>query len=276
METTQEAPEPPIMGESKQTRRVSSTVLTHYWGLGGVCISSQTVLTAAMRFEETAMPNPCYYHPAVAAAGTCVQCGAPGCGESLTQIGDKLACRRCAAAVQGKLGMEPIPPPSVRPLGPAKDERRLAASGTRNYMAQMPEDTLTPSKFVMGIALAFVVGVLGAVGVEKVMFYSGHGIALLYVVLGFMVSASLWAFTRRGGQALALTATGVLLVCLAVNHLVYAQDVLNQLRASGDLGPGVTLIDVLPVALGNLKFAHWLFVLGSVITCLVTANQEAK
>jgi len=222
------------------------------------------------------MPNPCYYHPAVAAAGTCVQCGTPGCGECLTQIGDKLACRRCAAAIQSRFGTEPVPPLSVRPLGPANDERRIAASGTRNYMAQAPDETLNPGKIVMGITLALVVGVLGAVGVEKVMFYSGYGFAFLYVVLGFMVSASLRAFTRRGGQALALTATGVLLVCLAVSHLVYAQDVLNQLRASGDLGPGVTVMDVLPAALGNLKFAHWLFVLGSVMTCLVTANQEAK
>ena len=223
------------------------------------------------------MPNPCYYHPAVAAAGACVQCGTPGCGDCLTQIGDKMACRRCAASVQGKFGAEPVPPPpSVRPLGPANDERRLAASGPRNYLAQVEEEALTPDKVVKGIVLALVVGILGAVGVEKVMFYSGHGFALLYVMLGFMVSVSLRAFTGRGGQAMALTATGVLLVCLAVSHLVYAQDVLTQLRASGDLGPGVSVMDVLPSALGNLKFVHWLFVLGSVMTCLVTANQEAK
>lgn len=222
------------------------------------------------------MPNPCYYHPAVAAAGTCVQCGTPGCGECLTQIGDKLACRRCAAAIQSRFGTEPVPPLSVRPLGPANDERRIAASGTRNYMTEAPDETLTPAKVIKGVALAAVVGVLGSIGIEKILFYSHFGFALLYLMLGLGVGLSLKAFTGRGGAVMGLTAAAIMVVCMGVSHFVYAQDLLNSAWASGNVSPGVTAAAVFPAAMANLKFIHWIFVLGGIVVSFTTANQESK
>jgi len=222
------------------------------------------------------MPNPCYYHPAVAAAGTCVQCGTPGCVDCLQQIGDKLACRRCAASVQSRFGTEPVPPPSERPLGPANDERRYANSGPRNYMAAVPADTLTPDKIVKGIVLAGVVGVLGAIGIEKILFYSHFGFAFLYLMLGVGVALSLRAFTGCGGVAMGLTAALIMAVCMGVSHFVYAQDLLNAARASGDADPGVTVTDAFPAAMANLKFIHWILVLGGIVVSFTTGNQESK
>ena len=222
------------------------------------------------------MPNPCYYHPATAAAGTCVQCGTPGCGDCLAQIGDKLACRRCAATVQSRFGTEPVPPPSVRPLGPANDERRLAASGPRNYMTQEPDELLTPAKVIKGIVLAGVIGVLGSLGIEKILFYTHFGLALLYLLIGGGVGISLRAFGGRGGVAMGLTAAAIMALCMGVSHFVYAQDILNAAEASGDAAPGVTAAAIFPAVMANLKFIHWILVLGGIIVSFTTANQESK
>lgn len=222
------------------------------------------------------MLNPCYYHPAVAAAGACAQCGTPGCGECLTQIGDKLACRRCAATVQNRFGTEPVLPPSVRPLGPANDERRFAASGPRNYMTEVPDETLTPARVTKGIVLAAVVGVLGSIGIEKILFYSHFGFALLYLLLGAGVGASLRAFTGRGGVVMGLSAAGIMAVCMGVSHYIYAQDLLNSAWASGNADPGMTAAAAFPAVMASLKFVHWMFVLGGIVISFMIANQESK
>ena len=225
------------------------------------------------------MPNPCYYHPDVTAAGTCIQCGTPSCPECLEAVGGKMACRRCSGALKARLAAQPATPLPLRPAGinPNGINPNAGlnyASSPADYVNTVSVEKLTPAKIGMGIALAVVVGLLGSLGIEKILFYSHFGFVVLYVFLGAAVAMSLRSLTGRGGITMALTAAGILLVCLGVSHLVYAQDVMNQARAGGELNPGVTFSDVFPLAMGNLKSVHWIFVAGSVFVCATTAYKE--
>jgi len=43
------------------------------------------------------MAGPCYYHPAIEAAGTCIQCGMGACPDCLEQVGGRPVCRGVGA-----------------------------------------------------------------------------------------------------------------------------------------------------------------------------------
>jgi hypothetical protein len=222
---------------------------------------------------EDIMASPCFYHPGVTAAAVCIQCGTPGCPECLEVVGGKMACRRCSPALKSRLAVQP-PPPPVRPAYNPNAGLNYASSPA-DYVDTTPREKLNSGMMLKGIALAGVVGALGAIGIEKILFYSHFGFAFLYVFLGFAVAMSLRAFTGRGGQTMALTAVGVLIVCLGISHALYAQDLLNAARAAGDADAGVTFADAFPIAMGQLKFVHWILVAGSVFVCLTTANRES-
>lgn len=218
------------------------------------------------------MASPCFYHPDVTAAAVCIQCGTPGCPECLEAVGGKMACRRCSPTLKSRLAAQPSLPPARPAYNP--NAGLNYASSPADFVDTTPRAALTSGMMLKGIALAGVVGTLGAVGIEKILFYSHFGFAFLYVVLGFAVAMSLRAFTGRGGQTMALTAVGVLIVCLGISHALYAQDLLSAARAAGDVGAEVTFADAFSTAMGQFKFIHWILVAGSVFACLTTANRE--
>ena len=55
--------------------------------------------------------------------------------------------------------------------------------------------------------------------------------------------------------------------------MVSAQDMLNSVIKDED-ADGATLSQVFPVVMAHISFIHWLFVGGSVMLCLITANRE--
>jgi hypothetical protein len=221
---------------------------------------------------EDIMASPCFYHPGVTAAALCIQCGTPGCPDCLEAVGGKMACRRCSPALKSRLAAQPVPqaqPPVYNPNAGLN-----YASSPADYVNATPQEKLSAAMLLKGAAIAAVVGILGAIGIEKILFYSHFGFAFLYLMLGFAVGISVRSCTGRGGVGVALTAGTIMLVCLGVSHLVYVQDILSAARASGDADPGVTFADALPVALGHLSFIHWMFVLGSLGSCIGTAYRE--
>ncbi len=218
------------------------------------------------------MASPCFYHPDVTAAAVCIQCGTPGCPECLEPVGGRMACRRCSPALKSRLAAQP--PPPVQPPAYNPNAGLSYASSPADFVDTTPQKKLSVPMLLKGAFLAAIVGVLGAIGIEKVLFYSHHGFAILYMMLGFAVGISVRACTSRGGVGVALTAGGIMLLCLGISHLVYVQDVLSAARASGDADPGVSFADAFPLVMARLTFIHWMFVLGSLASSIGTAYRE--
>ncbi len=223
------------------------------------------------------MPSPCYYHPAITAGGVCIQCGIPACPDCLEPVGGRLACRRCSPALKERQSALPAQPPVAPVYNPNHYNPNAGlsyASSPADYVDTTPREKLSAAMLLKGIAIAAVVGVLGAIGVEKVLFYSHHGFAFLYLMLGFGVGIALRSCTSRGGVGIAATAAVVMALCLVVSHLVYVQDILTEARASGNADPGVTFADAFPFAMARLTGIHWLLVVASIGSSASTAYRE--
>ena len=119
----------------------------------------------------------------------------------------------------------------------------------------------------LGIGLALVVGIIGAVIIEKILFQFGFGLSLLYVGLGYGIGWSIHRITGRGGSGMALLAVGIMFVCLGISHLVYAQDVLNVVRGAGHADTSATLFDAFPFAMSRLGIMHWVCIAFGLMAC---------
>ena len=168
----------------------------------------------------------------------------------------------------------PKPPTPSAPRPPDGPNAGLNySSSPRDFVDTTPVEPLKASQVLLGIGLALVVGTLGSVGIEKILFYAHFGFPYLYLIVGAAVAGSLRWATSRGGPAMAAGAAALMLVCLAIGHVVLVNDYVSQLRADGEV---VTFSEMFPVVLGHLTFIHWMMVAGGVILAAVTANREAK
>ncbi len=231
------------------------------------------------------MSNPCYYHTEVSAVGNCIQCGLPGCGECLEDVGGKMACRRCRGALKSRLAAQaaasapPAAPPANVRFGP--DPGYDPALGItppprRNYIAEaaaaeaaVPQ-SVRARRLLMGLGLAGLVGLLGALGIEKFAFATNLDITVVYLVLAALVAWSLRGVAGRGGIATGFLATGVMIVCLWFAHWLFVQDFVNK------MGTGVSVSEAFPVVMSHLTGTHWMLVLCSVIACFAFGYREFK
>ena len=231
------------------------------------------------------MANPCLYHPQVPAVGNCIQCGTAGCGECLEEVGGKTACRRCSAALKSRLAAQAASAPAPPPPAPSANVRYDPAPGfdpalgitlppRRNYIAEaaaaeaaVPQSVRT-GRLLMGLGLVGAVGLLGALGIEKIAFSINLDIAVLYIGLAAVVAYSLRGYAGRGGIATAFLATAVIVVSLGFAHWLFVQDVVNK------MGTGVSVSEAFPVVMSHLTGTHWMLVLCSVIACFVFGYRE--
>lgn len=169
---------------------------------------------------------------------------------------------------------KPLPAPSIAPAPNRGPNAGLNyTSSPRDFVDTTPVEPLKASQVLLGVGLALVVGTLGSVGIEKILFYSHFGFPYLYLIVGAAVAGSLRWATSRGGPAMAAGAVALMLVCLGIGHVVLVNDFVSQSRAYGD---AVTFSEMLPLVLGHLRSIHWIMVAGGVILAAVTANREAK
>ena len=214
------------------------------------------------------MPGPCYYHPLAASAGSCIQCGLPACADCLEQVGDRTVCRGCAGAFKARLAQQA---PAFAPgAPPAYGTPPASVYGTPAPAYGAASVGMNPSdkkELWIGIVLALVIGIIGAVIIEKILFYAHFGLSLLYIGMGYGIGWGIHRATGRGGPGLALLAVGIMIACLGVSHVVWAQDILNAARASGDADSSVTLLDAIPIAVGHLGLMHWVCILFGLLAC---------
>lgn len=178
----------------------------------------------------------------------------------------------------GNLVTSAAPKPSPAPsIAPAPDRGPNAglnyASSPRDFVDTTSVEPLKASQVLLGVGLALLIGTIGSVGIEKILFYAHFGFPYLYLIVGAAVAGSLRWATSRGGPAMAAGAAALMLVCLGIGHVVLVNDFVSQSRADGD---AVTFSEMLPLVLGHLTFIHWIMVAGGVILAAVTANREAK
>ena len=222
--------------------------------------------------------SPCYYHPQVSAVGNCLQCGTPGCGDCLEDVGGRLACRRCGAGLKSKMTAQqaaPTAPPANVRYGPNPGfdpDLGIAPPPRRNYIAEaaaaeaaIPQSVHT-KRLLMGVGVASGVGLLGALGIEKIAFTINYDIAILYIVLAALVAYSLRGLAGRGGVGVGFLAGAVMTVSLGFAHWLYVQEVV------GKVGVGVSVPDVM----SHLSGTHWMLVLCSAIAAFVFGYREQK
>ena len=215
------------------------------------------------------MSNPCYYHPATAAAGTCVQCGTPVCTDCHQTVGDKSSCPRCFDTLKARFAQLA---PAV-PVYGAQSVNPYAGSPAPTIYGG-GEEKSGAGKMLAGLALGLVIGIAGAVIIEKILFYGHFGLSLLYIGLGYGIGWGMHRIIGRGGPGPALAAVAVMVASLCVSHLVWTPDVLTIALANGNADPGSTLADAFPVAMAHLGIMHWVLIVFGLLACYRGVEQQ--
>ena len=210
------------------------------------------------------MVSSCYNHVSVSSSASCVQCGMPFCKDCLEAVAGRPVCKRCLPAMQARVEqqMASAPPPAY-----AAPQGTYPGYAPQTAALAIPDAGAGAKALLIGIALSLVIGIIGAIAIEKILFYSGFGLSLLYIVLGYGIGWGLHRIMGRGGSALALVAVGVMVVSLGVSHLVYAQDLLNKAAATENLRAGITVFDVFPALMQSLGFMHWVLIAIGLFSC---------
>lgn len=229
------------------------------------------------------MASPCYYHPTVSSAGSCIQCGMPICADCTHQVAGKVVCKKCAPSFKARMEQQMAAAPAVSP------SRQAPYAG---YAPQPPggvPGAPTPQAYgaavvgggqsdrmqvLMGIGLGLVIGIIGAIIIEKILFYGHFGLSLLYVGMGYGIGWGIHRATGHGGTGLALAAVGVMAVALFVGQLFYAQDILNVVRDAGHADASATLFDALPVSVTHLGPMHWVCMAFGLLACYRGVEQQ--
>lgn len=216
------------------------------------------------------MVSPCYNHAAVSSAGSCVQCGMPFCQECLEPVAGRPVCKRCLPAMKARIEQQMASAPPPYPTAPPQGNYPGYAppvGGPPPYAAAAAAEPSSAKQMVLGIGLSLIIGIAAAVVIEKLLLYTGFGLSLLYVLMGYGIGWGLHRIMGRGGSGLALVAVGVMVASLGVSHLVYAQDLLNKVGATHSLRAGVTALDVFPIVIQSLGPMHWVCIAFGLLAC---------
>jgi hypothetical protein len=183
------------------------------------------------------------------------------------------------AAAVGATSQPQAPPSSVStpnyyappPTSPTAPQASYDQQSTAALAKARVEDRLN---LVKGLAVGLGIGIVGSILTLKLLFYAHFGLSYIYIAVGYGIGAGIWHFTNRGGTQLAFASVGVMIFSLAVAHLVYAADVLGEVRAAGNADPGVTLFDALPVAMSTFSPMHWVCIAIGVAACWGAAHRQ--
>src|SRR5579875_3701606 len=137
------------------------------------------------------MSNPCYYHPDILARSSCVQCGMPICDSCTDRINEKTVCHRCVQTVRQRLEKQMAASPvGAVATGPTPSGYAPGGYNSQPAGAWPPPPVAQPygggsaavaepldmSRVIIGIVVAMLIGIVGAIAVEKIYFYAGFGL----------------------------------------------------------------------------------------------------
>ena len=201
----------------------------------------------------------------------------PACIDCLEQVGGRSVCGGCAGPFKERLAQQAPPPPyaSAAPsYSPGASPYAYGASPAPYAGTAVGTNPSDRKELLIGIVLALVIGIIAAVIIEKILFYGHFGLSLLYVGMGYGIGWGIHRATGRGGPGLALLAVGIMIACLGVSHLVWAQDVLNAVRDAGNADPSANLFDAFPIAMSSLGIMHWVCIAFGLMACYRGVEQQ--
>lgn len=224
------------------------------------------------------MPAPCYYHPDTPSTAQCVQCGMPICPLDTEMVAGKAVCKNCVAAVRARVEREMASHPAPAPAGnagygnasPAPQGQPWNAPG--DYSA--PVSAVEPGRVAMGIGVAFVIGLIAAIVIEKISMVSPIMIAYVYVLMGYGIGYGLHRLTGEGGPKMAGIAVGIMVVCLVISHLLLVHDILDKFFVGADAARRPAFGDAIMPVLSGLSFMHWVLILIGLSACFRGVNQQ--
>lgn len=231
------------------------------------------------------MLNPCYYHPEIAASGNCIQCGLPICGTCTDRINDRAVCHKCVKSVRDRLEKQM----AVAGTGPALVGQGAAMNTTsafggasqaavsNPYMARasaVQAEPLEASHLVLGIVAAMLIGIVGAVILEKIYFYAHFGLSLLYILVGYGVAFGLYMFTKRGGVGMGALAAAIMVAGLLAGQLVLTSDIVNMAHSESSKAGGITTSMMFPILLAHMGTMHWVCIAIGLYFCFSTMARR--
>ena len=149
-----------------------------------------------------------------------------------------------------------------QPYGGASTSSGTAVKGERSDMQEA----------LMGIGLGLVIGVVGAVIIEKVLFYAHFSFSLLFVGLGYGIGWGIHRVTGDGGTGLALAAVGVMAAALFVGQVVLRAG--HPEHGTERADASATLFDALPVSVTHLGPLYWVCMGFGLLTCYRGVEQQ--
>ncbi len=171
------------------------------------------------------MNSPCFYHSNVPAAVSCINCGIPICSDCNNNVAGRSACKNCVPTLRARFPEEEMAMAGAS----ASNSAYGSQSGGQSYQnapswenpnttyqpqpgqyAQAPTQfgvAKPPMSFAMhlliGTGAGLLVGLLGALGWEKFVFYTGWNIGYLTALVGFGVGFGVAMGSQRTGNLIA-------------------------------------------------------------------------
>jgi len=202
------------------------------------------------------MAPPCYYHPDAPATTVCVQCGMPICDACRDTVSGKDVCNKCVGAIrarlEGQMAAGTLAPgtayaPSTEPatqMGIAPPARAMAAPPASS-----------PMGLLVGAGLGALVGVLGAVLLDKFTFYTHIELGYINALVGFAIGYAVLFGSKQGGLT-----TGIIggVLALASSLLGYYLLMGDELGKDGIHASAPIMMRVFPIFLKHLNILDWL------------------
>jgi hypothetical protein len=226
----------------------------------------------------------CAYHPDKAAVSACSECTAPLCRECETLIKGKPVCQRCIANIRAKVGAElgaqgvPPPPgssypppaspypqqpgayspqPSSYPPQQGAPYGQAPVPGGTVYRAPSPviEEPANPGKLALGVVAGLVVGIVGAIILEKIHIYAHFGLSILYIFVAIGIAGALTKVSEQSSPLISVLSVAVYFVSMLVSHYVYALDLVAA------EAPGLPMsMDIFVASLKIFSPMHWIII----------------
>lgn len=188
----------------------------------------------------------CAYHPDRPAAAACRDCAAPLCADCQTRIDGRTVCPRCAdiaragvaapsAQVTGAPAASAAPQTSAPGFsGPATVTIPPPSAAAESTATPVPipspivKEPPPPARILVGIALAAVVGLVGAFLWEKIYFHLHFSMAWFYIILGLFIGGCVVGGGGRYGIIPALLGGALTFGAIMFGHWLLMHDVLAK------------------------------------------------
>jgi hypothetical protein len=107
----------------------------------------------------------------------------------------------------------------------------------------------------LGVVASLVVGIVGAIILEKIYVNAHFGLSLLYIFVAIGIAGALTKISEQSSPLISVLSVAVYLVSMLVSHYVFALD------AIAAEAPGIPMsMDIFMAALKSFSPMHWVLI----------------